>query len=195
MSPEEQESPFIHAVTADPESDVPRLIYADWLEEQGDPRGEYLRLECYLATLGQEDPQFDPVVVRFRELHSEIDPDWRATVARSKVERCRLFEFRCPKRWDKLRRTADSTVRFCTACRKEVFYCDSILEAREHAERGQCVALDVAVPRREGDLEDEAQLDGLLMGDFGGDELMEPEGPNPRPSLSPVRRRPWWRFW
>jgi uncharacterized protein (TIGR02996 family) len=190
-----QEGPFIRAIAADPENEVPRLIYADWLEEQGDPRGEYLRLECHLATLAQEDPQFDPVVVRFRELHGMINPDWRAAVARSKVERCRLFEFRCPKRWDKLRRTADSTVRLCTACRKEVFYCDSILEARRHAEQGRCVALDVAVPRHEGDLEDVEEFADLLLGDFGGD-LPESEGADSKPTVpAPVMRRPWWRFW
>src|SRR6516225_4375149 len=126
MSAVHEDDPFIRAILADPENDAHRLIYADWLEERGDARGEYLRLECHLATLSQDDPQLDPLLIQFRELHSQIDPAWRAAVARSKVERCRLFAFRCPKRWDKLRPTKDSAVRVCTACRKEVFYCESI---------------------------------------------------------------------
>jgi uncharacterized protein (TIGR02996 family) len=34
---------FLRAILASPEDDVPRLIYADWLEERGDPRAELLR--------------------------------------------------------------------------------------------------------------------------------------------------------
>ena len=37
---------FLQAVLAEPEDDAPRLIYADWLEERGDPRGAFIRLQC-----------------------------------------------------------------------------------------------------------------------------------------------------
>ena len=195
MSAAHEDDPFIRAVLVDPENEAPRLIYADWLEERGDPRGEYLRLECYLATLSQDDPQLDPVLIRFRELHRQIDPAWRAAVARSKVGRCRLFEFRCPKRWDKLRRTADCTVRFCTACRKEVFYCDNILEARQHAERGRCVAIDVAVPRRKDDLEDAGLTVGMELGLPIYDDVEYEDELLPVPPPAREKRRPWWRFW
>lgn len=30
---------FLRAIIDDPDDDGPRLIYADWLEERGDPRG------------------------------------------------------------------------------------------------------------------------------------------------------------
>ncbi len=36
---------FLRAVLAAPDDVLPRLVYADWLEERGDPRGPYLRLE------------------------------------------------------------------------------------------------------------------------------------------------------
>jgi uncharacterized protein (TIGR02996 family) len=36
---------FHAAVLAAPEDDFPRLIYADWLDEQGDPRGQFIRLQ------------------------------------------------------------------------------------------------------------------------------------------------------
>jgi uncharacterized protein (TIGR02996 family) len=36
---------FIEALVASPTDDALRLIYADWFEERGDPRGEYLRTE------------------------------------------------------------------------------------------------------------------------------------------------------
>jgi uncharacterized protein (TIGR02996 family) len=47
MMPEE----FVRGILAEPDDDTPRLIYADWLEERGDPRGEFIRLQCELATL------------------------------------------------------------------------------------------------------------------------------------------------
>jgi uncharacterized protein (TIGR02996 family) len=39
---------FRSALLADPEDTTTRLVYADWLEERDDPRGEFLRLECEL---------------------------------------------------------------------------------------------------------------------------------------------------
>jgi uncharacterized protein (TIGR02996 family) len=40
-----EQAAFLAAVLAAPEDDLPRLIYADWLEEHGDPRGEFIRLQ------------------------------------------------------------------------------------------------------------------------------------------------------
>lgn len=44
---------ILDEVLSAPDDDVPRLIYADWLEERGDPRGEFIRVQCELA---QTDP-------------------------------------------------------------------------------------------------------------------------------------------
>jgi uncharacterized protein (TIGR02996 family) len=40
----EEEIPFIRAILHSPRDYLLRLVYADWLEERGDPRAEYLRL-------------------------------------------------------------------------------------------------------------------------------------------------------
>jgi uncharacterized protein (TIGR02996 family) len=40
MNPEDA---FLAAILANPEEIGPRLVYADWLEERGDPRGTWLR--------------------------------------------------------------------------------------------------------------------------------------------------------
>lgn len=37
------------AVLAAPRDDGPRLVYADWLTERGDPRGEFITVQCALA--------------------------------------------------------------------------------------------------------------------------------------------------
>lgn len=40
------------AVLADPRADGPRLVLADWLIERGDPRGEFISIQCELARAG-----------------------------------------------------------------------------------------------------------------------------------------------
>jgi uncharacterized protein (TIGR02996 family) len=44
---------FLEAILQDPDDDTPRLVFADWLEEQGDSasaaRAEFIRLQCALA--------------------------------------------------------------------------------------------------------------------------------------------------
>jgi uncharacterized protein (TIGR02996 family) len=39
---------FLQAIIANRDDDGPRLVYADWLDEQGDPRGEFIRVQCRL---------------------------------------------------------------------------------------------------------------------------------------------------
>src|SRR5262249_51027408 len=52
--------------------------------------------------------------------------------------------------------------RFCDGCRKKVFYCPSVADARRHADRGHCVAIDSRVPRKKGDLADDAAPSNLM---------------------------------
>jgi uncharacterized protein (TIGR02996 family) len=41
-----QEDAFLQAILQDPDDVALRLVYADWLEERGDPKGEFIRLQC-----------------------------------------------------------------------------------------------------------------------------------------------------
>jgi uncharacterized protein (TIGR02996 family) len=43
------EAALLAAIRAAPDDDAPRLVYADWLSERGDPRGEYITLSCTFA--------------------------------------------------------------------------------------------------------------------------------------------------
>jgi uncharacterized protein (TIGR02996 family) len=44
------EQAFIADIVERPDDDAPRLIYADWLQDNGDPdRGEFIRAQCELA--------------------------------------------------------------------------------------------------------------------------------------------------
>jgi uncharacterized protein (TIGR02996 family) len=60
---------FLRAIREDPHDPGRRLVYADWLEEHGDPKGEYLRVSCRLA-----------------ELRGTIDPAWLAAVREGRFQ-------------------------------------------------------------------------------------------------------------
>ncbi len=70
------EDAFLHDILARPDDDAPRLIYADWLEEHNNPRGEFIRVQCALAQLAPEDPRRWPLEQRERELLVEHEPKW-----------------------------------------------------------------------------------------------------------------------
>jgi uncharacterized protein (TIGR02996 family) len=44
------EPELLDAIWRNPEDDAPRLVYADWLQERGDPRGKYIHLSCSAAS-------------------------------------------------------------------------------------------------------------------------------------------------
>ena len=50
MSPDEDA--LLNGIAADPAADLPRLVYADWLEEHGQElRAEFIRVQCEIAKL------------------------------------------------------------------------------------------------------------------------------------------------
>ena len=57
------------ALVAHPDEDTPRLAYADWLDENGDPdRAAFIRTQCRLADLPPNDPDW----VDLREQQDEL---------------------------------------------------------------------------------------------------------------------------
>jgi uncharacterized protein (TIGR02996 family) len=50
-----QEDAFLEAITEQPDDDAVRLVFADWLEENGQPRrADFIRVQCVLARTGRE---------------------------------------------------------------------------------------------------------------------------------------------
>ena len=48
---------LIRAVCAAPDDDLPRLVFADWLDEHGEPeRAEFIRVQCELSRRAEDDP-------------------------------------------------------------------------------------------------------------------------------------------
>src|SRR4051812_20970225 len=63
-----QRNPQLHAaVLADPDDDAPRLVYADWLGERGEPWGELIAVQ--LARAREDGPL---LVRRERELLAQV---------------------------------------------------------------------------------------------------------------------------
>jgi uncharacterized protein (TIGR02996 family) len=71
------EKAFLKAIFEGYDKTVP-LIYADWLEERGDPRAEFIRLQFELATLGPEDERRKGLQEREQHLWYEQREDWRS---------------------------------------------------------------------------------------------------------------------
>ncbi|MEJ7596478.1 MAG: TIGR02996 domain-containing protein [Kofleriaceae bacterium] len=49
------EHQLLDAIYATPDDDAPRMVYADWLQAQGDPRGELIQLQCQLAAVPDDE--------------------------------------------------------------------------------------------------------------------------------------------
>jgi uncharacterized protein (TIGR02996 family) len=142
-----------------------RVVYADWLEGRGElARAEFLRIQDRLIGTSPDDPDFRAGAARLEELARGIDLEWRFAVGRPAIEGCLAFQLACPKEWGSLAITARDDVRFCDACERQVFYCDSIEQAQIHARLGDCVAVDPGISRTPGDLEevDSGPVSGLM---------------------------------
>jgi len=136
-----------------------RIVYADWLEDQGEAaRAEFLRVQDLLVATPINSPLFRERSDRMRELAAGIDVSWRYKVARPLVENCMAVEFECPRDWGSLATTEKRNVRYCGACAKQVFYCSTVGDARRHAQRGHCVAVDIVPLRHPHDLEPERRM-------------------------------------
>lgn len=57
------ESQFLADIIANPADDGPRLVYADWLTEHGDPRGELIQLQCLLKREVVGATTFNPMKI------------------------------------------------------------------------------------------------------------------------------------
>jgi uncharacterized protein (TIGR02996 family) len=77
------EKGLLAAIWDQPHDDAPRLVYADWLEENGQPeRAEFIRVQCELARLGEwdESPRTDELEARENKLWAKHRKAWRAAL-------------------------------------------------------------------------------------------------------------------
>lgn len=71
---------LLRAVKEEPDDDMLRLVLADWLDEHGDPRGEFIRIQCRLACILATDPECAALQRRQDELRQQHGAEWVGTV-------------------------------------------------------------------------------------------------------------------
>jgi uncharacterized protein (TIGR02996 family) len=71
------EHAFLDDVIGRPGDDAPRLVYADWLDDHGDAdRAEFVRVQCRLARMSDDDPGRPALVEREKELLDRYAVEW-----------------------------------------------------------------------------------------------------------------------
>lgn len=135
-----EEVHFIGALRSDQRPDDIRLVYADWMEEQGqENRAVFLRLMVELAELwrkarSEAEPYRSPLVepiarirIGLRMLCKQISENWLARIHRGAVNQCdhRSQGGGCSSLWEELADTPNPLIRRCDVCKDTVRFCAS----------------------------------------------------------------------
>jgi uncharacterized protein (TIGR02996 family) len=68
---------FLQAIIESHDDDAPRLIYADWLEDHGQPeRADFIRAQVALATMPRNDPRRQALKISERRLQERHEWHW-----------------------------------------------------------------------------------------------------------------------
>lgn len=67
---------FLDEILTHPADDMPRLIYADWLEDRGDPQADLIRVQCEKARYKQGTSEWETCRVRERALLDAHGESW-----------------------------------------------------------------------------------------------------------------------
>ena len=76
------EDAFLQTILDNPDDDMPRLVFADWLEEHGNPRGAFIRLQCQRAKLTQHDPHWKAMLSEESALLKQFEAEWSKPILR-----------------------------------------------------------------------------------------------------------------
>lgn len=78
---------LLRAVCENPDDDTPRLVFADWLDENGEPeRAEFIRTQVSSERIGLSSEEGDKLFWRERELLSIHEGAWRSSLPRAMRE-------------------------------------------------------------------------------------------------------------
>ena len=79
---------FLETIRENPDDDGPRLVYADWLEERGDPRSEFIRVQCELSRVEQDGdvPDLQGLQQREEDLLNAHRKEWLGPLAKFEKE-------------------------------------------------------------------------------------------------------------
>lgn len=76
----DEERTLVDAIRAQPEDDAPRLAYAAWLQERGDPRGDFMHTQVrwHQARVAGDYAAMVQHAARERELLRQHQAAWLA---------------------------------------------------------------------------------------------------------------------
>jgi uncharacterized protein (TIGR02996 family) len=77
---------FLQGLLENPQDDALRLVYADWLEDRADIRGEFLRVAVALRTAAAEDPRLPALRRSVQELRPRVPAGWLVGAFRAFAE-------------------------------------------------------------------------------------------------------------
>jgi len=72
---------FLREAKENPDDDAPRFILADWLEDRGDPRGEFVRLQVEAARRESEGDDARELFVQAGALYQLHSAEWLGNIA------------------------------------------------------------------------------------------------------------------
>jgi uncharacterized protein (TIGR02996 family) len=85
------EADWLRQIAANRDDDAIRLVFADWLEEQGDAvRAEFIRVQVRLAALPENAPERAGLTRREKELLTEYCDAWLVKVPKELRKKCRF---------------------------------------------------------------------------------------------------------
>lgn len=181
---------LLATVAAHPDDDLPKLVYADWLEERGDPvdvaRGRFIRAQVAQAAAGWPGParKADGYLRLYRDRWlQELPAEWRPWVgfdrgfpsgltpdARGRADRHGCLDF------FRLDAPEFRTAHWLDLCRAGYFDADDFAEMSGHAGLERVTGLDWGC-YRPGPTEAvwrSPRLTGLLELDIGGLDVTDP---------------------
>lgn len=83
------EAAFLKAIRTNPNDDTTRLVYADWLDERGDPRGAFVRLHAALRSVAPDHVQRVAAEHELSVWRKECPHEWLAVM---EPERQHLYQ-------------------------------------------------------------------------------------------------------
>ena len=171
---------FLQAICADPDADGPRLLYADFLDENPDPesaaRAEFIRVQCALAAAEPSDPVLADLGEREAALLTDHWRDWlkpacqalaeptpvatgRAITDRYALNWCLLSPRQVPAHWI-TQATRESPPYFHSGQFRRGFLAHVALASKPHKSAGHVARLFERAP-----------VDGCTFNAFTGAEL------------------------
>src|SRR5262245_51717677 len=94
------EAAFLAEIRERPDDDAPRLVFGDWLDENGRPEwAEFIRAQIELTRLRVRDPRWASVQKRAEKLERKLTKGWLAALRQgmARQDRPQFYRIDCER--------------------------------------------------------------------------------------------------